>query len=242
MAARPRSLDKQRARSAEDKAVRRQQLLAAAARLLSSHAYEQLSLAAVAREAGLSKASAYTYFETREALFLALLVERLEAWRDVFLARLPARRRSPRGIARILAESLADDPLLRDLLARLHSVLEVNVSDAEIVAFKQFLAVQLATCATRVYKACPELRPGQAEHLFMLAHSLTIGLGMACTPVPNVSRALAAMPELENAFELDFTTELENTLELILRGWLADNAARREKGQPITKDLCGTPH
>ncbi len=222
MAASPGSLAKQRARSDADKARRRGDLLTAAAALLAESAYERVTLATVARAAGLSKASAYTYFPTKESLFLALLRDRLERWREALAARITPRTRSPRSVARAIAETLADDPCLRELLGRLHTTLEVNVPDAEILAFKAYLAGLVADCALRVERACPGLAPGRAAHLFLLVHSLVIGLGMACTRLPNVSRALAAAPELEAAFEIDFTTELARVVELILRGWLAD--------------------
>ncbi|MEQ8662851.1 MAG: TetR family transcriptional regulator [Gammaproteobacteria bacterium] len=218
-------LDKQRARSSVHKAARRAQLLAAAGQLLAEQPYEQVTLAAVARAAGLSKGSAYTYFPTKESLFLALLTERLESWRDGLIARLPGRRRSPRTLARLIAESFAADRTLRDLLARLHTALEINVPDEEIRAFKWFLASLVSALAIQVDRTCPGLEPGQAQHLFLLVHSLVIGLGVACTELPNVTAALAEQPALKQAFELDFTTELAHVIELIVRGWLAENAA-----------------
>ncbi|MCB1745767.1 MAG: TetR family transcriptional regulator [Gammaproteobacteria bacterium] len=217
-------LTKQRARSSQDKATRRAQLLAAAAALLADTPYEQLTLSAVARAAGLSKASAYTYFPTKESLFLALLTERLEAWRDRFVERLSPRSRSPRAVARAIAHTFAEDPGLRELLARLHSTLEANVPDDEVRAFKWFTAGLMTGLAVYVDRACPGLRGGQAQHLFLLVHSFVIGLGMACTQTPNVVRAMALEPALAQAFAFDFETELARVIELVLRGWLAENA------------------
>lgn len=217
-----RTLTKQRARSAPDKALRRDNLHAAAAGLLATTPYEQLSLQAVARRAGMSKASAYTYFSTKESLFLSLLSARLCAWRDALCERMPRRRSKPATVARVIAETIDADPVLRDLLARVHSQLEVNVPDEEIIAFKTFLAGLIGECAAAVQRALPALAPARAEHLFLLVHSLVIGLGMACAEVPNVSRALAQAPALEAAFDIDFVTELTLVVELILQGWLTD--------------------
>ncbi|MGE0487218.1 MAG: TetR family transcriptional regulator [Gammaproteobacteria bacterium] len=216
-------LTKQRARSSQDKATRRAQLLAAAAALLAETPYEQLTLAAVAQAAGLSKASAYTYFSTKESLFLALLTERMEDWRDRFTERLSPRSRSPRAVAAAIARTFAEDAGLRDLLARLHSTLEANVPDDEIRAFKWFTAGLMSGLAVTVDRACPGLGAKRAQHLFLLVHSLVIGLGMACTQTPNVVRAMTAEPALVQAFAIDFETELARVIELVLRGWLAES-------------------
>jgi hypothetical protein len=69
------------------------------------------------------------------------------------------------------------------------------------------------------------LKTGQAQHLFLLVHSLVIGLGMVTKRPPNVSRALAAEPELQQAFDIDFAAELASVIELVLRGWLTENRA-----------------
>src|SRR5436853_6506854 len=74
------SIGGQRARSAADKTLRREHLLQAAHRLLQARAFDAITVASVAREANLAKASAYTYFATREALFLALVVRELTQW------------------------------------------------------------------------------------------------------------------------------------------------------------------
>ena len=213
---------KRRARSASDKAARRDSLHRAAARLLRDQSYEQLSLSAIAAQAGIAKASAYTYFSTKESLFLSLLTQRLTAWQASLLSAMPKRRSSARKVATVVAASIEADPVLKCLLARLHSNLEVNVPDADIVAFKSFLASLIQECASAVERALPQLPPGKAAHLFLIIHALVIGLDMASTELPNVSRALAAVPELQAAFDIDFQTELTGVIELVLRGWLED--------------------
>lgn len=61
-------------------------ILEAAARMLAEHGYEAASLEAVALEAGVTKATLYYHFESKEAIYAAVLtrylaetVERLEA-------------------------------------------------------------------------------------------------------------------------------------------------------------------
>lgn len=53
--------------------VRRAQLLELGARLFTEHEYDELSMARIAREAGISKALLYHYFPSKQAYFAATL-------------------------------------------------------------------------------------------------------------------------------------------------------------------------
>ena len=52
---------------------RRRQLLELCAGLFARHAYDELSMAQIAREAGISKALLYHYFPSKQAYFAATL-------------------------------------------------------------------------------------------------------------------------------------------------------------------------
>lgn len=54
---------------------RRAQLLARATELFGEHGYDELSMARIAREAGISKALLYHYFPSKRALFAAALAD-----------------------------------------------------------------------------------------------------------------------------------------------------------------------
>ena len=209
----------QRARSPSDKAVRRRHLLDAAEMMLASIPYERLTTAEVAAAAGLSKASAYTYFPTKEALFLALLERSLERWLEALRLRMGRRVRTPRFLAHIIADSLATETELRALLGRLHSTLEANVPDDGILAFKRFLATVVERVAALVEGALPRLPRGRGERVVLTVYALVIGLGSLSMRAANVERALAGDPELARRFEVDFGTEFTALLEIILDGW-----------------------
>src|SRR3954467_6306477 len=52
---------------------RRRRLLEIGAELFTRHAYDELSMAKIAREAGISKALLYHYFPSKQAYFVATL-------------------------------------------------------------------------------------------------------------------------------------------------------------------------
>ena len=61
--------------------ARRAQLVELGERLFTSHAYSELSMARIAREAGISKALLYHYFPSKQAYFEATLREAAEELR-----------------------------------------------------------------------------------------------------------------------------------------------------------------
>jgi len=61
---------------------RRRQLLELGAQLFARHSYAELSMADIAREAGISKALLYHYFPSKQELFVATLQEAAEEVRE----------------------------------------------------------------------------------------------------------------------------------------------------------------
>ncbi len=71
-----------RAVSDEEKSQRREQILAAAKRVFARNGFQGTTIADVARAAGLSYGSIYWYFDSKEALFHALMEHQEAALRD----------------------------------------------------------------------------------------------------------------------------------------------------------------
>ena len=78
----------QRARSAEQKALRRHAVLDAAELYFHEVGYEAFSMAQLAKKTGLAKGTLYLYFKTREELFLTLYEHSLIRWSHVFIGEL----------------------------------------------------------------------------------------------------------------------------------------------------------
>ena len=97
------------------RAARREQIVEAALACFARAGYHATTMADVAAQAGVSKGTPYLYFESKEALFIALgeewdcgLADRV----DAAVAALPeAGRRSPRQILRVVAAAVAEHVL-----------------------------------------------------------------------------------------------------------------------------------
>ena len=78
----------QRARRPEHKEERREAILAAARELAGERPVREISLGDIARRVGVAKSNLLRYFESREDVFLRLLLREWESWRAALTERL----------------------------------------------------------------------------------------------------------------------------------------------------------
>ena len=199
----------QRARRPEQKEERRLRLLTVArAALVSGVAIEGLSLSSIARDAGMAKANTYRYFESREALLLALLRDEWRIWGEWLAVELPRiRRRDTVQVARLLAQSLSGRPLLCQLTAALPGIVERNLSTPVLLAFKQRSLVFFGDLAEQLHRVSPDRSASRWAGLLLDAAHLIMGLYPATHPAPNVVAVLDE-PSLR-FFKRDFGVDLE---------------------------------
>jgi AcrR family transcriptional regulator len=218
--------NKQRARTTEDREIRVQELMDAAARLLAGGTYESVTMASVAEAAGIAKPSAYGYFRSKETLFMALTERELTGWRAALGEALRrSRGRSPaRIVAASLSATLAERPLLVHLLSVVHATLQANLQPDEIRAFKRFTLDLLFQAASTIAVRVPEIPVAQGTRLLLLTYALVIGLGQLANAPRAVRDVVEGDPEFA-AFAIDFRTELETTLERLIRGWTPAEAS-----------------
>jgi AcrR family transcriptional regulator len=134
----------QRARSEEQREVRRRAILDTAAAMLAEMPVAEVTLNELSRRVGLAKSNVLRYFESREAVLLELLDSAWQEWLTgleaglggaIDAAALPAERGDQ--LAAALAASLAARPVLCDLLSAQAAVLERNVSPQVAAAYKR---------------------------------------------------------------------------------------------------------
>lgn len=209
---------RQRARSAEEKAGREAAFVAAARRALETQSYDEVTVADIAARAGLTKASAYLYFATKESLFLRVIEDELQAWFAVVEAALGRiKTDAVRAVPRLIARTLAEAPVLLQLLTLLHGRIEQNVTLAELTRFKLFLGDALARVggALETRLALPK---GAGARLLLRTHALTIGLRQMAEPPDLVRQVIRANPAL-TGMTPDFESELAISLADWLKAW-----------------------
>jgi AcrR family transcriptional regulator len=214
--------DFQRARSPQQQEQRRRDILDAARQLLDHAPLAEISLRELARQVGLAKSNLVRYFPTREAVFLALLVDDWGRWLDAVAARFPRpdARRSATGtharVASAVAETLADQPRLCDLIANTQLILERNIPIETARQFKAAAFAHTARLARLVGSAVPGLDDARAYEFAGVTWALIVGVWPIANPSPTVARVLAE-PEFAGMC-VDFVPAMISMLTALLRG------------------------
>ncbi|MDT0430287.1 TetR/AcrR family transcriptional regulator [Streptomyces salyersiae] len=215
----------QRARSEEQREIRRRTILDTAAAMLDEMPVAEVSLNELSRRVGLAKSNVLRYFESREAVLLELLDDFLGRWlaelADELAAGIEAHAapevRAGR-LAEVLSRSLADRVVLCDLFGAQGGVLEHNVSVEVVKRHKRSSLTRLAAMSDLVRRHVPEL--GDDAQLFCLLSLVSAGaLSSYVPPPPSLLAAYADEPalgalhmELPDALRAAFTSALLGVL------------------------------
>jgi AcrR family transcriptional regulator len=212
-----------RARSEEQRAERRAAILGVAATMLGDRPVAELSLNELARQVGLAKSNVLRYFDSREAILLELLDTRTAEWLDAVEAARRSRGSVPtrcRRLAETLTDSLAERPVLCDLISAQAAVLERNVSVDVALGHKRAALANLRRLTALVRSAVPELAEADA---FKVAAATMLTAGALWThhrPSEAMLAAYRSDPELA-ALRIDFAAALRELLTVILTGLLS---------------------
>jgi AcrR family transcriptional regulator len=214
----------QRARSDEQRAVRSQAILDAAAAMLREMPVADISLNELSRRVGLAKSNVLRYFDSREAVLLELLASSVREWREHLAGELPSavnRRagfdRRAAQLADAIATSLTERPVLCDLMSTQAAVLERNVSVEAVTQHKLAGLAEGEAIAGLVRDALPELSEDEAWQYLMGVWLMTAALWAHARPPEALLEAYAADERLERA-QLDFAPTLQDYLTTLAIG------------------------
>jgi AcrR family transcriptional regulator len=215
----------QRARTEEQREIRRRAILDMASTMLDGMPVAAVTLNELSRRVGLAKPNVLRYFESREAVLLELLDRFLQEWLTELAGELaagvdedaPMTERAT-AVAEILSRSLSSRMVLCDLFGAQGSVLEHNVSVEVVTRYKRAFLDRLTTMAALIQKYLPEL--GENAAAFSLQTMVMAGAGAAySTPPPSLQAAYRAEPDLAR-FHVDLKEYLRLALTAALLGVL----------------------
>ena len=220
------SMGFQRARSEEQREIRRQAILDTAAAMLEIMPVSDVTLNELSRRAGLAKSNVLRYFESREAILLELLDRAAKQWLGELSGQLAAgvdaggtARERADQFAAALARSVAPQRVLCDLLSAQASVLEHNVTAEVLARYKWAMSDNNAALAKLALRHLPELGDDGAWNTAAMALVFVGALWSHTQHSPSVLAAYEADPSLA-ALRLDFTPVLEETLATLITGTL----------------------
>jgi AcrR family transcriptional regulator len=214
----------QRARSDEQREVRRQTILSTAAVMLTEMPVADLSLNELSRRVGLAKSNVLRYFESREAVLLEVLAGE---W-DHFIADLDRHLGVPPGLelkdrsallAAVVVETLIRHPLLCELMSASAAVLERNISTEVARTYKEAALDNTVKLSVLTRRCLPELSEEGGMNFAMTAAVCASGLW----PLAHPSDELLAVYEDPrfSPLRLEFRDGLRDMLETVAFGCLA---------------------
>jgi AcrR family transcriptional regulator len=215
----------QRARSEEQRAERRRAILATAATMLTERPVADLSLNELSRRVGLAKSNVLNYFDSREAVLLELSSSELAAWvKDLAemagdaLPELSIDDRAEQLIGAVVG-TLAERPVLCDLISAQAGVLERNITTETALTFKRTAAAAYEDMIAAVVGVLPELGRDGAGRFIATASLLAGAIWSHSHPVPAILAAYDADPSLA-ALRMQFEPALADSLRTLLYGAL----------------------
>ena len=187
----------QRARKPEQKLFRREEILAAAETLFQTNEYENISLNAIAREAGISKPNIYRYFATREDIFLHLVLRSFENmlnYQEEHTADI-AEDDVETFAARWIENSCKCTDFL-SLAARIAPSMERYSSKKGLYDYKHELFPLMQKGMNVVVKRCPSVTERQAHTFILYSYALLAGLLSFISPSETLKEVMS-MPEFD---------------------------------------------
>jgi AcrR family transcriptional regulator len=224
----------QRARSQEQRAVRRRAILDTAAAMLAEMPAAQLTLNELSRRVGLAKSNVLRYFESREAVLLELLDTLSRDWlaqlaadvagiaADAPAAAADGAAPAARGdrLAAAIAASIAARPVLCDLVSAQAAVLEHNVSPQVAAQYKRASIANITTLGGLARECVPELDDHDAARFAAGVFLVAGALWPHSQPSAAMLAAYQADPALA-AMRPDFAATVREVLEVLISGLLA---------------------
>lgn len=207
----------QRARQKDQIQQRRQDILEGAAAVFEDHSFESVTLAMIAREAGVTRTNLYRYFSTREEIFLTLYIEDLTRW----TRQIETSLRGPLGLEEFIEEwmdSFSAFPRIMRLSPLLALSLEKNSSREFYIQTKNNLNRLTIRISCLLKNLFPQLRESEILDLLLFHQALAAGVWPLSHPTDE-QRQILQEQKLEHLL-LDFQGFYRKSLSRYLKGLL----------------------
>ena len=203
-----------RARSAEQKGQRLDQIKGAVRRQFAERPYHEITLTTIADELGWSRANLYKYVSTKEEVFLLLTADEMDSYFNALLTALPEGcGLAPDTVAEVwagIANAHQEYFRLGDLLT---TIVETNVTIERLMVFKRAYYDHVAQMREHL-PLILDIAPERVEPLLLAIYYHATGLVSGCWSNPLIAEALERL-RIERP-ETDFRAEMRDFIGMCL--------------------------
>ncbi|HEX6587728.1 MAG TPA: TetR family transcriptional regulator [Longimicrobiales bacterium] len=204
------------ARTVEQKTAKAETIAAAALALQREVRFEDWTVSQVARRAGVAKGTVFLYYETKEALGLAVAQRLLGDWLDDLDRRLASEPgATTAAAAQAISRSLESRRALRRTIGQIGH-LEHAAGRSAVEQYRQWMLDRFSQTGARLEARLSFLRTGEGLRLLLLVQALMIGYNSLAEPTPVVQAVLGA-PALE-PLRVDFRRAVAESVWMQLEG------------------------
>lgn len=209
------------AKSKEAKLKKRKVLLDEVQKRYAKNDFDAIRMLDVASGCHVSKGTVFNYFESKETLFLTLLMREYGQWFDGLYQRIQgAEALDEKAFVNLVLDYVDDSLRVNEKLFHLvglgHSRLEHNVSLRMAEQYRRFINEKVTGIGYLVTSKVSDVTQIQSIKMMMTLHTLFVGHGQMAL-LPKVMMKELPLDELE-MFEVDFRVTLIETLKVYLRG------------------------
>ncbi|KGK90271.1 TetR family transcriptional regulator [Clostridium sp. HMP27] len=206
-----------RARSEEQKNIRRDQIIEATIRLLENEPLEKITLASIASELNFSRANLYKYVTTREEIFLWIVASDAEKWVEGLQQSLENYDHLElKTFCYIWAEQIYQNKRLVKLFSLLTIVLEKSSTLTAFETFKQDFYSNFSQLRVIIKRLLPDLSNEQFR--YFIHYQMHYALGQFSSIVSNEKQRQALKVAKSSCHKRDFVLEFAEYLEVIITG------------------------
>lgn len=213
-----------RARSAEDKSLKKDLILSTAATLFNNQPDSLPTAAAIASSSGIAKGTVYLYFKSKEEIFLALLEQHYQNWfRDIRTA-ITADSPNADEIINAICHYIESQPQFFQLASLSSSIIEQNVSSSVLLAFKERMVNMVNSTSHDLAEKLKLDEHDTCAQLLMRSYAMLLGLWQI-SHNPEALSDLLDQPSL-SVIQPEFGLEARDALSQLWQGYVGQKDSK----------------
>ncbi len=216
-------MGQKRATNDAEKQFRRQSIIDIVDKLFEKEEFKQITMAKIAEKAGLAKGTLFTYFQSKEDIFISLTEQKMDEWVSDLEKKVESPpcnfgSMDPETFTELMLSSV-DGKIIVKLLSILDDTLEQNLDFKRILQFKTFSKQRLIRVGEIIEAALGKLQKGSGVMIISQLFVCLTGAYKTCN-FSETAKLVSKEPGME-MFNRTFNETMRNLVKCYLVGFLS---------------------